>query len=140
MLFVHHRNDQPRFIWMTPHWRFRTTHLQSIQNDKSKAKNKNTSSVISVAIDLPISWYCCPLPSGPRRINKNLQIEDNFKNRKGQMVESSFTYCRNTYFKIGLKEPLRQILYINCFKIFTHAFKHEALVRKDVEITSKNIL
>lgn len=33
----------------------------------------NTSSVISVAIDLPISWYCWPFPSGPKRINKNLQ-------------------------------------------------------------------
>lgn len=55
------------------------------------------------------------------------------------MVESNYTYYRNTYLKIRLEEPPRQILYIISFKILTHAFKHEALVRKNVKITSKNI-
>lgn len=32
-----------------------------------------TSSVINVAIDLPISWYWAPLPIGPSRMNKNLK-------------------------------------------------------------------
>jgi hypothetical protein len=31
-----------------------------------------TSSVMMVAMDLPISWYCCPFPTGPSKINKNL--------------------------------------------------------------------
>lgn len=54
------------------------------------------------------------------------------------MVENNYTYYRNTYLKIELEEPLRQTLYIISFKILTHAFKHEALVRKNVKITSKN--
>lgn len=49
------------------------------------------------------------------------------------MVESNYTYYRNTYLKIGLEEPPRQILYIISFKILTHAFKHEDLVRNKCE-------
>lgn len=54
------------------------------------------------------------------------------------MAESNYTCYRKTYLKIGLEEPQRQ-LYIISFKILTHAFKHEALVRKNVKITSENI-
>lgn len=36
-----------------------------------------TSSDISVAIALPISWYDLALPLGPSRMNKNLQMEQN---------------------------------------------------------------
>jgi len=49
------------------------------------------------------------------------------------MVECNYRYYRNTYFKIGLEELFRKILYITSFKILTHAFKHEALVRKKCE-------
>lgn len=43
-----------------------------------------TSSVIRVAIDRPISWYCGPLPRGPSRMKRNLcewrkKIEVNLK-------------------------------------------------------------
>lgn len=34
-----------------------------------------TSSDISVAIALPISWYDLALPFGPSKMNKNLQME-----------------------------------------------------------------
>lgn len=34
-----------------------------------------TSSVISVAMDLPISWYWGPLPEGPRRMKRNLEAK-----------------------------------------------------------------
>ncbi len=36
-----------------------------------------TSSDISVAIALPISWYDLALPLGPSKMNKNLQMEQN---------------------------------------------------------------
>lgn len=32
-----------------------------------------TSSVMRVAIDLPISWYCGAFPAGPNNRNKNLK-------------------------------------------------------------------
>lgn len=35
-----------------------------------------TSSVIKVAIDRPISWYCGPLPRGPSRMKRNLQHKE----------------------------------------------------------------
>lgn len=37
-----------------------------------KTEVVRTSSVMMVAMDLPISWYCWPFPTGPNRINKNL--------------------------------------------------------------------
>lgn len=36
-----------------------------------------TSSVMSVAIDLPISWYCGALPAGPNNKNRNLRKQEN---------------------------------------------------------------
>lgn len=38
-----------------------------------------TSSDISVAIALPISWYDLALPLGPSKMNKNLQMEQNHR-------------------------------------------------------------
>lgn len=41
-----------------------------------------TSSVISVAMDLPISWYWGPFPCGPKSRKRNLKK----KKKKGQMT------------------------------------------------------
>lgn len=40
-------------------------------------RGRPTSSDISVAIALPISWYDLALPLGPSRMNKNLRKEQN---------------------------------------------------------------
>lgn len=45
-----------------------------------------TSSDISVAIALPISWYDLALPLGPSRMNKNLQI----KKKKPKCKKNSY--------------------------------------------------
>lgn len=44
-----------------------------------------TSSVISVAMDLPISWYWGPLPEGPRRMKRNLEAEITINKHGGKL-------------------------------------------------------
>lgn len=53
--------------------------FKSENNTACSFVNIRTSSVISVAMDLPISWYWGPLPRGPKRINKNLKATANIQ-------------------------------------------------------------
>lgn len=62
----------------------------------------HTSSVMMVAMDLPISWYCCPFPTGPSKINKNLP-----KHTKRELCKWLLTFSKEQvsfpcYYRVSL--------------------------------------
>lgn len=66
-----------------------------------------TSSVIRVAIDRPISWYCGPLPSGPSRMNRNLQHKEARRLWNSRVV--FFFFRSNTYYLVVMGTSARPL-------------------------------
>lgn len=62
-------------IWRTFHQT--VSFCEILDCDVYRLQGTLTSSVIRVAMDLPISWYWAPLPKGPSRINRNLKAKIN---------------------------------------------------------------